>query len=47
LASGFPFDDFQNAVAKWVRTDHVQSEEHWMHKAVVPNKLASQDGEKS
>ena len=45
LASGFSFDDFQNAVAKWVRTDHVQSEEHWMHKTVIPNSLASREGE--
>jgi len=26
-------------IAKWVRPGHVQTEEHWMHQAVVPNKL--------
>lgn len=43
LASRFPYADFSDAVAKWVRTNHVQSEEHWMHKSVVPNRLASQE----
>jgi hypothetical protein len=45
LASGFPFAAFAESVAKWVRTDHVQSEEHWMHKEVVPNGLASKGGD--
>ncbi len=45
LASRFAYADFGDSVAKWVRTNHIQSEEHWMHKPVVPNRLASQEGE--
>ncbi len=44
LAADFAFAEFSDAVAKWVRTNHVQSEEHWMHKSVVPNGLAAQNG---
>lgn len=28
------FDDFATAVAKWVRADHVQTDEHWSHAQV-------------
>lgn len=35
----FSYDDFGNNVAKYVRKGHVQTDEHWMHKPVVPNKL--------
>lgn len=41
LADGFAFEDFPQSIAKWVRTNHVQSDEHWMHQAVVPNGLDS------
>lgn len=37
---GFDFDDFQKNVVKYVRKDHIQSSEHWMSQAVVPNRLA-------
>lgn len=47
LAREFSFEEFPEAVAKWVRRNHVQSEEHWMHKAIVANGLASDDGESS
>lgn len=33
------FEDFGLSVAKWVRPRHVQTNEHWMHQAVVPNGL--------
>lgn len=33
------FTDFQTSVAKYVRANHVQTEEHWMTQAVEPNKL--------
>lgn len=33
------FDDFGTYVAKFVRKGHVQTDEHWMTKAIVPNKL--------
>ncbi len=45
LAESFSFSEFGDVVAKWVRTNHVQSEEHWMHKAVVPNGLTPNCGD--
>ena len=45
LASEFSFAQFPDSIAKWVRRNHVQSEEHWMHKAVVANGLASESGD--
>lgn len=35
----FQLEHFDRNVAKYVRKDHVQTDEHWMHKKVVPNKL--------
>ena len=40
LASSFQYEDFATSVAKWVREDHVTTDEHWLDKPVVPNKLA-------
>ena len=34
-----PYADFGKYVAKFVRSRHVQTDEHWMTKEVVPNKL--------
>lgn len=34
-----PYDEFGSLVAKFVRRNHVQTDQHWMRKAVVPNKL--------
>ncbi|PRQ03358.1 RNA ligase [Enhygromyxa salina] len=39
-ASGFAYAEFGQHVAKWVRSNHVQTDQHWMSQAVVPNKLA-------
>lgn len=39
LASSFSFEDFSKSVAKWVRTDHVTSETHWMNQELRPNGL--------
>lgn len=36
----FHYNEFHANLAKWVRKNHVQTEDHWMQKAVVPNKLA-------
>ncbi len=36
---GFAYQDFGQHIAKWVRKGHVQTDKHWMHRAVVPNKL--------
>ena len=33
------FEDFGTKVAKWVRKGHIQTDEHWMTKDVVPNVL--------
>jgi hypothetical protein len=35
----FSIEDFQKAVAKYVRKDHIQTDQHWMSKPVVPNGL--------
>lgn len=40
LAGQFPEAAFGRSVAKWVRKDHVQTDEHWMHQAIVPQRLA-------
>lgn len=34
-----PYAEYGNLVGKFVRTGHVQTDTHWMSKAVVPNKL--------
>lgn len=38
-SEGFAYEDFQKHIAKWVRKEHVQTDQHWMHAEVVPNKL--------
>jgi predicted kinase len=40
-AEGFPYTKFAERVAKWVRPSHVQTDTHWMHAEVVPNKLGA------
>lgn len=35
----FDFVDFSYNVAKWVRSNHVQTDEHWMDREVIPNQL--------
>ena len=44
LASAFTHADFSQSIAKWVRQDHVQSEEHWIRSAVIPNRLKKKGG---
>lgn len=39
ITAAFPEDMFGKNVAKWVRKDHVQTDEHWLHQAIVPQKL--------
>jgi hypothetical protein len=39
VAARFPYAEFGGRVAKWVRPHHVQTDNHWMHRAVVPNGL--------
>ena len=38
-AEAFSIDEFDRAVGKFVRANHVQTDEHWMTKEIVPNKL--------
>ncbi len=40
LASEFKYDEFDRAVAKYVRANHVQTDTHWMHSEIKPNGLA-------
>ena len=40
-AEGFPYTEFAERVAKWVRPSHVQTDTHWMHAEVVPNRLGA------
>ncbi len=39
LKSQFPRSAFANSIAKWVRPNHVQTDQHWMHAQIVPNGL--------
>ena len=43
LADPFSFDDFSTSLAKWVRTGHVQTDQHWMFAEIIPNELANAD----
>ena len=36
---GFHYDDFEMNVAKYVRENHVQTDEHWMHSKLIKNEL--------
>lgn len=35
----FHYDDFPKNMGKYVRVNHVQTDTHWMHAEIVPNKL--------
>lgn len=35
----FKYEEFSQNIAKFVRKDHVQSDKHWMHSKIIPNKL--------
>lgn len=39
IASGFKNENFPQSVMKWVRKDHVQTDEHWKDQIIVKNKL--------
>lgn len=36
---GFHYDDAECNIAKYVRKGHVQTDEHWMTQAIIPNEL--------
>lgn len=37
--TGFKEEDFETSVMKMVRKDHVQTEDHWMHQQIRPQKI--------
>lgn len=39
IASEFKDEDFSTSVMKWVRKDHVQTDDHWKNQQIVKNKL--------
>lgn len=39
IAGSFKFEDFQKYVAKYVRKNHIQTDDHWMNGPVFPNRL--------
>ena len=39
VAGEFSMGEFGNSVAKYVRPNHVQTDDHWRRKPVVPNEL--------
>lgn len=39
VADTFPYSKFKESVAKYVRPNHVTSENHWIHQQIVPNLL--------
>ena len=42
LADSFHYRTFRQSVAKYVRKGHVQTDEHWKSREVVPNRLAAE-----
>ncbi len=38
-SGSFKYSEFSTSVAKWVRSNHVTSSDHWQHQAVIPNSL--------
>lgn len=40
LAGSFAAAEFSSCIGKWVRSGHVQTDQHWMHGPVIPNHLA-------
>lgn len=39
LKNQFRFEDFKSSVAKFVRSNHVQTDSHWMTSAIIKNEL--------
>jgi hypothetical protein len=39
LAGSFPDAAFSKSLGKWVRRDHVTTDEHWLHQAIKPQRL--------
>lgn len=41
-ADNFSFENYKFNTAKFVRNNHIQTDEHWMSRPVIPNKLRKQ-----
>lgn len=39
LSDEFHYNDFHKSVAKWVRANHVQTDQHWKHSKIILNKI--------
>jgi len=39
LAESYSYDEFPHAIGKWVRMNHVTTDQHWMSAPIIPNKL--------
>lgn len=37
--NSFYYKDFSNNIAKYVRSGHIQTDKHWIHRKVIKNKL--------
>lgn len=46
LASSFPYGEFRECVAKYVRPNHVTTSQHWMKQEMIPNLLKEIELEK-
>jgi len=42
LAADFHYRAFRRSVAKYVRRGHVQTDDHWQLRSVVPNRLCEE-----
>ncbi len=40
---GFDYGDFGKNVAKWVRKNHVTTDDHWQHQSIIPNILSEME----
>lgn len=45
-ANAFHYDQFSQNIAKWVRPNHVTTDQHWMFAEIIPNQLKDLDNEK-
>lgn len=41
-AQSFNYKDYSKNTGKFVRANHVQSEDHWMHKTIIQNQIINQ-----
>lgn len=41
---GFHYQAFRRSAAKYVRKNHVTTDDHWAHREVVPNQLVTDEG---